>query len=71
MRERYPHLYTDSGTPFRPCFPSCDRSGMNDGLIGIYCTDLFSHFEQQISILEKLAETTDFTADRHGHDGPS
>ena len=31
MRERYPHLFTDSGTPFRPYFPSCDRSGMNDG----------------------------------------
>ena len=22
MRERYPHLFTDSGTLFRPCFPS-------------------------------------------------
>ena len=31
MREKYPYLFTDSGTPFRPCFPSCDRSGMNDG----------------------------------------
>ena len=31
MRERYPHLFTDSGTPFRPCFPFCDRSGMNYG----------------------------------------
>ncbi|WP_353805998.1 hypothetical protein, partial [Acinetobacter baumannii] len=31
MRERYPHLFTDSGIPFRPCFPSCDRSGTNDG----------------------------------------
>ena len=31
MRERYPHLFTDSGTLFRPCFPSCDRSGTNDG----------------------------------------
>ena len=31
MRERYPHLFTDSGTPLRPCFPSCDRSGTNDG----------------------------------------
>ena len=31
MRERYPHLFTDSGTPFHPCFPSCDRSGTNDG----------------------------------------
>ena len=31
MRERYPYLFTDSGTPFRPCFPSCDRSGTNDG----------------------------------------
>ena len=20
MQERYPHLFTDSGTPFRPCF---------------------------------------------------
>ena len=31
MRENYPHLLTDSGTPFRPCFPSFDRSGTNDG----------------------------------------
>ena len=31
MRERYPHLLTDSCTPFRPCFPSCDHSGTNDG----------------------------------------
>ena len=46
MQERYPHLFTDSGTPFRPCFSSCDRSGTNDGKIGIYCNDLFSRFEQ-------------------------
>ena len=31
MQERYPHLFTDSGTPFRPCFFSCDRSRANDG----------------------------------------
>ena len=31
MRERYPHLFIDSGTPFRPCFPSCDHSRTNDG----------------------------------------
>ena len=31
MREKYPHLFTDSGIPFRPCFPSFDRSGTNDG----------------------------------------
>ena len=31
MRERYPHLFKDSSTPFRPCFPSCDCSGTNDG----------------------------------------
>ena len=35
------------------------------------CNDLFSRFEQQTSILEKLAETTDPTTDRQGHDGPS
>ena len=35
------------------------------------CNDLFSRFEQQISILEKLAEATDPTTDRHRHDGPS
>ena len=35
------------------------------------CNKLFSVFEQQTSILEKLAETTDPTTDRHGHDGPS
>ena len=33
--------------------------------------DLFSRFEQQILFLEKQAEATDPTTDRHGHDGPS
>ena len=37
----------------------------------IYCSDPFSRFEQQTSILEKLAEATDPTTERHGHDGPS
>ena len=31
MRERYPHLFTDSGTPICPFFSSCDRSRTNDG----------------------------------------
>ena len=31
MQERYPHLFTNSGTPFRPCFSSSDRSRTNDG----------------------------------------
>ena len=31
MQERYPHLFTDSGTPSRPCFFSCDRLRTNDG----------------------------------------
>ena len=31
MQERYPHLFTDSGTPFRPCFSSYDRSKTNNG----------------------------------------
>ena len=31
MQERYPHLFTDSGTLFHPCFFSCDRSRTNDG----------------------------------------
>ena len=35
------------------------------------CNDLVSRFEQQILILEKQAEATDPTTDRHGHDGPS
>ena len=35
------------------------------------CNDLFSRFEQQTSILEKLAEATDPTTDRQGHDGQS
>ena len=35
------------------------------------CNDLFSHFEQQILFLEKQAETTEPTTDRHEHDGPS
>ena len=30
IRERYPHLFTDSGILLRPCFSSCDRSGTND-----------------------------------------
>ena len=32
------------------------------------CNDPFSRFEQQTSI---LAEATDPTMERHGHDGPS
>ena len=35
------------------------------------CNDPFSRFEQQTSILEKLAEATDPTTDSQGHDGPS
>ena len=31
MQERYPHLFTDSGTSFRPCFSFYDRSRTNDG----------------------------------------
>ena len=31
MQERYPHLFTDSGTLSRPCFSSCDRSRTNNG----------------------------------------
>ena len=31
MQEKYPHLFTNSVTPFRPCFSSCDRLRMNDG----------------------------------------
>ena len=31
MQEKYPHLFTDSGTPFRPCFPSFHHLGTNDG----------------------------------------
>ena len=40
-------------------------------LIKVYCNDLFSRFEQQILFLEKQAETTEPTMDRHGHDGLS
>ena len=36
-----------------------------------FCNDLFSRFEQHILFLEKQAEATDPTTDRHGHDGPS
>ena len=32
---------------------------------------MFSRFEQQILFLEKQAETTEPTTDRHEHDGPS
>ena len=35
------------------------------------CNDLFSRFEHQILFLEKQAETTEPTTDRHEHDGPS
>ena len=31
MQEKYPHLFTDSGTPFLSYFSSCDRPGTNDG----------------------------------------
>ena len=37
----------------------------------VSCNDLFSRFEQQTSIQEKLAEATDPTTDRQGNDGPS
>ena len=37
----------------------------------VHFNDLFSYFGQQILFLEKQAETTDPTTDRHGHDGPS
>ena len=37
----------------------------------IWCNDLFSRFEQQISFLEKQVETTEPTTEPHGHDGPS
>ena len=35
------------------------------------CNDLFSRFEKQILFLEKQAEATNPTTDRHGHDVPS
>ena len=35
------------------------------------CNDLFSRFEQQILFLEKHAEATDPTMNRHGNDRPS
>ena len=38
---------------------------------GHVCNDPFSRLEQQTSILEKLAEATDPTTERHGHDEPS
>ena len=31
IQERYPRLFTDSGTSCRPCFSSYDRSRTNDG----------------------------------------
>ena len=31
MQERFPLLFTDSGTLSRPCSSSCDRSRTNDG----------------------------------------
>ena len=31
MQERYPHLFTDSGTLFFPCFSSCNHLRTNDG----------------------------------------
>ena len=36
-----------------------------------FCNDLFSRVEQQSLFLEKQAEATNPTMDRHGHDGPS
>ena len=40
--------------------------------LGVFnCNDLFSRFEQQILFLEKQAEMTEPTTDRHGYDGPS
>ena len=40
-------------------------------IYSLHCNDPFSRFEQQTSILKKLAEATDPTTGRHGHDGPS
>ena len=49
-----------------------ERKFVNSTLINFcFCNDLFSRFEQQILFLEKQAEATDPTTDRHGHDGPS
>ena len=31
MQEKYPHLFTGSGTLSRPYLSSCDRSRTNDG----------------------------------------
>ena len=31
MHEIYPHLFTNSGSPFRRCFSFCDRSRTNNG----------------------------------------
>ena len=62
--DEYPHYYVADG-----CLPFI---GWTKIFVLIYnCNDLFSRFEQQTSILEKLAEATDPTTDRHGHDGPS
>ena len=47
------------------------EKGKEYGLVKPLCNDPFSRFEQQTSILEKLAEATDPTTESHGHDGPS
>ena len=49
----------------------CDLMMLCERFAHKYFNDLFSRFEQQTSILEKLAEATDPTTDRQGHDGPS
>ena len=54
------------------CYPSDSNLGfVSLTSLLIHCNDLFSRFEQQILFLEKQAEVTDPTMDRHGHDGPS
>ena len=37
----------------------------------VFVTTCLVVFEQQILFLEKKAEATDPTTDRHGHEGPS
>ena len=51
-------------------FPSKIKELLNSPALRS-CNNLFSRFEQQILFLEKLAEATDPTTERHGHDGPS
>ena len=71
MQERYPHLFTDSGTPFCPCFLLTIVRGRTMGKLVSIVTTCLVVLSSRFYFWKKQAETTEPTTERHGHDGPS